>query len=434
MKIKLRVFAVALTCMSATTVLLLIVASTAPAPVRRPVAIREQLAPIEEYTGMRIGNHTAPRVMSEEERQGVYEWYEELHARIMDEDDTSARKRFLVVDFHPSVGMGNRLLALVSAYVVAMATERALLVRWGATGMLKTASKEPVKQVELDALFVDPGFRWNYRQYSGSVIRRLGVMRYGHTKTVRFHASGGSDPVFEIMLCENYTATYDRYPTLHWSGVQDYYLPLLQLNGRYPGLAEWIWRVFGDTPFTHVARHLVRPVDEVRRRVQRELSALAWPYTAVQLRTIFIDNTRGLSQCISANESLLLITDDRPAARKLMRGRKVALTANVTVDRTTLEGHYSALVEMELMISAARLVVTEISTYGAVAYAMRGRPLHVLSKDGSCRQRTASQPFQWSFHAVQKDLWCARKTLYGPAARSVEVNGAMYKGGNVRLG
>lgn len=431
MKMSLRATYAALMCAS---LVCLCIAFVHTLSVEESYAPTRELEPIEEYTGMRIQNHmvNAP-VMTERERQAMFAQYESLHQNIMNPQNRTVARRFLVVDFHPSVGAGNRMMSLASAYAVALVTSRALLVQWESS--VTKQDNEMTYQVDISALFQDPGFKWRYGSYTEKTRKAIGLGVPKFSTTLRFPDDTWSNKFYDTFLCGDYLRTYDRFDTVTWSNTQDYYLPMFQLNGEYGGIAARLWNVFGDQAFAIIARQIFRPVPAIVEKINTELEFIERPFTALQLRTKHFTalNLSMAIQCASTNSYILVITDDRRILPSVRRQGVIHVPWGTMTGRQSIEAQQDAIVEMWLMSRADSIVATEISTFGAVTYGMSRTIPRIIRFDGSCWERNTSQPFQWSFFALNKKRTCIGKTLYAPAALSQEIANAMETSGDVKL-
>jgi len=88
-------------------------------------------------------------VQVEEKSNQSFQQYKEQHHRIMAEKPEN--QRFLVWEAG-GYGLGNRILSLLSAFLLANLTNRALIVDW---------KSSPACSAPLADLFMEPGFQWD---------------------------------------------------------------------------------------------------------------------------------------------------------------------------------------------------------------------------------------------------------------------------------
>lgn len=390
--------------------------------------------PIETFTGMVIGTHEKAVVMNSIERYVRFTQYEKLHAEIMDVANKQVRRRFLIVEFHPDTGVGNRMLSLASAYAIALVTNRALLVRWSATNMRFRNNMS--YQVDIAMLFQDPGIQWRYNSFSPKTVRQLRVLARDQVKHVVFPELMKHDNLYPIFLCGDYAKEYDSWDTIIWKQTQDFYLPMFQLNGERGDMAKQLWYIFGEDAFANIATHIFRPVPEIVSRVHIALANLPLQFTALHLRIRHFTrlNYTNAIQCAGSSNIIVVITDDKSILPTLRMQGPFRSVANISLDRRTLEGQRDALVEMWIMANAKEIVATEVSTYAAVAYGMARIKPRILRFDGSCWDRLVSEPFQWSYFYLEKKQQCARKKLYQPAAQSlITISASDARGSHVHV-
>lgn len=376
---------------------------------------------------------TAPPVMSSAERQDVFKEYAQLHRQIMNSTDTGVEKRVLVIHFHRHVYYGNRLGALVGAYLFAMASRRALLVDWVQTGVLKhPVTKEVAAHMNIKQVLQSPGFEWDIAAHKASWIRKLSRQR------LNLFFGNGQLKDASMLMCSNITEKWRNVQMVVWHDMQDNFTPSLQLNAIDPAMGAWLWRVFGDHPFMLAARHLLRPVQEVQNKLQhftRKLKQLPRPIVGLQLRIVHynVSNPKAdYMACVpKETKSLLLVTDYPPMALNV--SRKWAKThspdtffyANVSVDLKTLQGHYDALLELWLLSYTDTIIISGKSTYGGVAHSLGITPARVMHADGTCVRKPGTENIHWSFASSSTALLnCRGKQLYAPALYSTQLHGA----------
>ena len=188
------------------------------------------------------------------------EEYSKLHHRILHEYPPE-RRRFLVYEAR-NFGLGNRILGLVSAFLTAMATERALLVNW---------PKRPASYAELDDLFQNPGFDWNSASAWQSLAETEKVSApssYGYYLSYcRLCALRGfqdENKRYEKLLCDGDAGIPEQDAIVRICSTQ-WFGPVLAHNPYFRGS---ICAGISETDlFGTLARFLLRPIKLIQDRI-----------------------------------------------------------------------------------------------------------------------------------------------------------------------
>jgi hypothetical protein len=220
--------------------------------------------------------------------------YVSMHADIVNPLSDVVRKRFLVVDFDPLAGLGNRLQVLVSAFLFAVLSDRALLVNWPAVYGLKHWNKEEsVGMPGVDGLLESPDLSWKLESHAFAALccdNATESMR-GDESYLRCCCNGNRcvsvkrlRGVEESLQCGHYVTATDEFEdaplsadaidyaqrsTLATSDVVrvrawDYFAPAIAVNARYAALVR---ALSGTALFGALGRFIIRPETTIQRRV-----------------------------------------------------------------------------------------------------------------------------------------------------------------------
>lgn len=317
-------------------------------------------------------------------------------------------------------GLGNRVLAVLSAFVLAILTDRILLL------------EESVWNGE--HLF-DAPIDWQPASWPAFVALRDRQSRT--TATARLWTTIDTEeqpfPHLPALLCANLTRSFPQR-VLALRSIGQYLVPLLLSRTAAP--APELSAALGDEPARHLMRFLLPPTAALRERVDREPSMrLRRPLVCVQLRMhndwvrrgsprLLEAATRCTSTMLSASPRLGRHTDqlEEASAANDKGGRSVHIATDNVSARAALSGalatehsgvHVSFVREaaeaarqerlvdawLELLVLARcdALLTTGGSTFGYLARVLaQGAPLH--------RQRyltgwmDESEPFRTARH------------------------------------
>lgn len=93
----------------------------------------------------------------------LFDDYIKIHHMIMDPNDNSVEKRYVVLDDYADAGLGNRFQTMVSTFLFAMLSQRAFLIDWPELSVTEHWNKEEsIAMPNINKLLVSPGFDWDY--------------------------------------------------------------------------------------------------------------------------------------------------------------------------------------------------------------------------------------------------------------------------------
>ena len=341
----------------------------------------------------------------------AFDAYDKLHADIL---AGRVPKRVLVFETNVEFGMGNKLTVLMSALMLAIVSERALLVNWPASHGDKITHRSDLHPAERAARLTNlgisdmleaPGIEWDAALW----LKDIALGRPRPYKTTE-----------EELACANIS---EKMGTAEYVAVSgwDNFMPALALNPVVQSL-------LGDTLATgenirlnlmhHVALRYFRPLPKIRAKVDRAFSKLR-PASTGGLLGLHIrahtaqtgplvergDYMRRVAECAYASglSHWLVVTDDESMRASLQRAAAAMQSSEYTLpdivwyesgelSRETENGIITAFVELQLLARCDAVMHLAGTTFGRLAGALRGRPTRILSHEGECIVRPFSEP------------------------------------------
>lgn len=282
-----------------------------------------------------------------------------------------ARPRWVVAQFHPSAGLCNRMMHLVSALLFAVLTHRVLLFDWNAVPETQwwAEQKERIGHASFHDLFDTPPLAWSYAEalhvlgtshserQAGSIT--IGHNEPGHVNPLRFSNLDQAFPQSTVFI--------ERYD---WWGA------ILFHNSHYA------LQITSAQGFASLMRYLFRPktfqpqpcnwLVQVRRHWERT--------TAPDEAFLKCAQDHGL-------DDEPLVTSDSPVSlstsKVLPQGCR---SGSVQCDQDAIQ-------TMFLASQCKHLVLTHTSTFGACAAGIgQVEDTYEVRKDGSCTARSTIDP------------------------------------------
>eukprot|EP00301_Raphidiophrys_heterophryoidea_P019081 c4062_g1_i1.p1 GENE.c4062_g1_i1~~c4062_g1_i1.p1 ORF type:complete len:909 (+),score=209.70 c4062_g1_i1:3-2729(+) len=176
--------------------------------------------------------------------------YVQMHSRMTSPGEAIESKKFVVVHIPPKLGVGNRLLSVVSAFVIGMLSKRALLVDW------------PLDLPPLSQLFELPrGLEWSYLR----VMRSLSPNDLDKVNDLSAAFSIGEEVQkmrnISILACDDLSNIYSDSPFVHVT-TNMWLAPIVAVNANH---REHMQRMFYSSAhetlriFRVVGKFLLRP-------------------------------------------------------------------------------------------------------------------------------------------------------------------------------
>lgn len=334
-----------------------------------------------------------------------------LHRYIERSEDID--ERFLIFRVgNPTIGLGNRLLGLISSFLLAMLTQRIFLVDFD--------------DYRVDDLFCPPllgNFSWTF---SGSWTKIASTSRAGSLPAEQVdHLSGMYGKLAVLRLTERpedeaatWSLLLDGDLGRKWRNVQiiqvqsnQYYIPLLFGNQHYRSTLQ-SWFPAGEVA-TLLARHLLRPRPFIWQSVKRQLEGvrLREDSLGLQIRSFAgepkPEDLQGAIECldqlrVSQQPQVLLASLHPRASEHIRHQRPHWQVIHPHADKAQRPGLAQAIHALEDIVllsqSVRHLILSPRSTLGYVAGALRGQPSWYLSRaDRVCNRATSGEP---CFHGV----------------------------------
>ena len=366
-------------------------------------------------------------------------------------------------------GLGNKLLPLVSAFLLALLTDRTFLVHW--TGS-EAVHNTPM---HIDELYRPPeGMVWEFEEMAKrslashrealvrggggeEAVRRVDALLqvYGERRRVKLAEvrqlfeelrlslqevdmrTADYGLVKERALCDDWRAEYRDAQVLVLYGDQ-YFVPPLQVNAHYRPL---ISRLFNDTDiYGPLARWLLRPSADVQAYIEPFMRTRFTPFTVgLQLRRrerLGLNNgevqlaLRCARDIVAARRaepghlgevvSFFVASDDN-ALRQSVRQQlqdvgPVAFTDEFLVREDMTRGLFYAVVDSMLLAHTSALIVTPSSTFGYISHAYGSLVPYRASlyPATECQRAVSAEPSAHFWQPLMREAQrqCINKTLY----------------------
>lgn len=316
-------------------------------------------------------------------------------------------------------GLGNKLLPLVSAFLLALLMDRTFLLHWTGSEAINNSP------MHVDQLFTQPaGMLWGFQEAAlhtierksqfgaaatvsdatraqlGALFRQPRSVKVEHTR--QFLTAFGVDfrdidfrsadygMVKEDAMCRNWIAEYANVSALVMYGDQ-YFVPCLQANAHYQQRMH-AWFEGAPDIFGPLARWLLRPSAEVAAYLGNFTAAHYAPYTiGMQMRRrerLGLKDPEVESALRCARELAaahrkthgarapvaFFVASDEAPFRVRLRGRladvgPVAFTPEFAVREDPEKGLFFAVIDFFLLSRCADIISTPSSTYGYISHA-----------------------------------------------------------------
>jgi hypothetical protein len=398
-----------------------------------------------------------PQQSVEESADHIWREYVRLHARMLDLATPAHQKRFLILD-QSAGGLGNRLGSVISGLLLAMLSQRALLVHWDLTDYL------------LNGDATSNGIRWQFASLS-HIRELLGEVAVAGVEYLDM------GELASFLTCSKYTvsegdadATTDATKVATRDGDSDcrselaavstlkitnphYYVPLIVSNPHY---RKYILDTLGAHP-THelmvrlykLAPYLQAKVDTVRKsfndrpviglqiRQARWCGKVTLPsdgggrtrtnaYMTEEHHALYFACAHSLLREYKGQAVFFVATDMphlvRPEAQDLLGRERVFFAAlpddNVHESRAAMEegrrtNFDGAFLDIWLLASCNEVITTPASSFGYVATALSGTAPVTVTKWGKCLRAVTSEPMSHAWPLVQQ-LPCFDRRMHVP--------------------
>lgn len=296
-----------------------------------------------------------------------------------------------------TAGLGNRIQSIISSLVLAVVTERCLLVEWRNEELLPCAP---------DALWCPSSLMPHVWDAS---IRPSGE---GASESLFLSFHGPSAEITDLITCTHpkWGLTESKFVFIN---TDEYYLPLLLYNDRIkadlPASAE--------TDETHFYSTLVRMLFHPRQHVLTKMRSLVAQKPCALGVQIRVDGPRPMhvadaaprvANCcrallaseaawkLTVSDSVWLATDRQEVLPEVLRTLKREVGAQVTIlsrsfTRTECSAIEEAVAEAYMLSTCEHLILSEWSSFGYLISGLSGKRPWSL-RNGACAQLASSLP------------------------------------------
>jgi len=344
----------------------------------------------------------ASRLSYEQIRQGdeILSAYSDFHRQVMKDKSLWRSNNFLIYRTMDR-GLGNQLESLVSAFAMALLTNRVFLVD---STTIHHLLRPP------------PGLLWHYSTIADNLSHDY---IYDNSKLLDLRWQNPLE--FPNLLCKDVAQVYTKRFLFIFS--DQYFLPALMHNALYRStLQSW----FGEDLFGVLLRHLMRPKEIIVKQAvsfyREHLEGR--PSVGIQLRTATMKG-HDLTELVHGMDAFAwkdwinsfwkcallsspkragtayFIASDSAKAKKLADGTlgNQSFWYKQIITRSTISGHATALIDLLVLSMCDDLVTTTMSTFGYVPAGLINKPAFVVSYQSTCLREVTSQPcfHKWGY-------------------------------------
>ena len=364
---------------------------------------------------------------SEEEVQKLFARYQKLHHTILHE--TPPEKQRFVFFTAPESGLGNRMQALTSAFLVALLTDRALIVQW---------KSHMMSGANIDDLFQHPGFDWSSPEAynimaTSSVPDWKSYISFPYCRTCASRGGKHIRDSYSRLLCDADASIETDARVLQIYSTQ-WFAPVLAHNPHY---RDRICKLLGKDLGGVLTRFLYKPVPAIQNEIDRLKAEFDQSHRVIGLKlrmneasAIDLDQVDSFYTCAAALEEQLynlpprvahpvgagppkkvrwfLATDrysEKVRLQSLIGDRLIDAGAGM-VSKSGAAGMMNAVVDMWVLGEADELINSPYSTFGYMAHTRTSLLPHVVAKSSHCYRLHNSQPcFQYWFAMPLLSCW-----------------------------
>lgn len=344
----------------------------------------------------------------------ILQRYKQFHAHTL----ASSSPRLLIVEQFPASGTGNRLSHLLSAFLMALLTQRALVLDWQEVSKMKWLTEE-MAQVDFEHLFDVPDMEISWKKVKAKLVSR--GTNLGNIRKV-----GDSVKEKNTLRCANLN---ELFPEAIVSIVAtSWWAPLLETNPFYQRIVR---RWFGRRALYRELFHaLLQPSAAVWALLGGKNATLPSCSVLVQIRQKaaalprqkigpFVDCVRAVRD---SREPVGVVSDDSETKEKVKEGVGASSTLSFEYKDHCREGalcHQQAVFEILYFSACKKCVITYGSTFSSASCAIAGVTPHVvgsqLSASSQCMLLDSSDPID-AGQIEPNDPYTLRKTINTPFA------------------
>lgn len=354
----------------------------------------------------------------------IFQRYIELHKEILEleyldkemVEKSPRRKKYIILRNWEGAGFGNRLQAIVSCFLFALITDRALLIDWSKDSVKEHWNGEETVAMEpLAEFFSNPNFEWDYaphKQHLETKVK-LGLLseatvsyRLEDEKHV-FASFSGYQGWEEVFPCYDYNMYFPE--DIVSIRADNYFAFIISLSPFY---RDFVNDIFGSDIFGTISRFLFRPVPVIQKEIDNFKKQYFGKFTlGLHVRNIGgsklnANQTNLLWQCAQNIRSpkeegvvWFLSTDNeqtRISAKSLFKDKVVFY--NVPISRADPNGLRAGIIDLFLLSECDDLIVSAASTFSRIAYGLARKLPMIVNTKNQCFRRTSFQPcfFKWN--------------------------------------
>lgn len=336
-----------------------------------------------------------------------------LHRHVQNERDIT--NRYLILSTPQHVGLGNRLLPLMSAYLLAMLTDRILLVDFMEYSV-RDILCEPFNN---SSWTLPETTKWaiiNSRLPTGPVnIQNVNPGELVKLAVAKFSEREDDKVYLQTLACAGDLGERLRNVQILHVSSNHYFLPMLFAN---PAYAEKLKSFFPDGNAASVlARYLFHPRDHIWEDI---LSTMTKSHeelrVGLQIRSLqgnfSLSLVREAAECLDGlGPSIhIVLASLYPEASQYLYEHRLWNITHRFVDHLQERGKHQAaraLHDIWTLSMCEELVTTRRSTMGYMAAILRGRP-HMfqagLESKGYCHQSVSHEPCLHCKFNLEEDL------------------------------
>jgi len=326
------------------------------------------------------------------------------------------KMRFVAHGAVHNAGLGNQLQAMISALMLGILTNRALLVDWPRVDPHSIVyagnnASEHAGLPPIEELFQSPGLAWDFWPAVDRIPQEL-----RRHEVALVEISNRHKDILHMVTCEDLDKAFPHRVIA--MKAWDNYIPLLAHNPHY---AARVRELFGNDIFRPLAHFLVRPVQSIWHRVNaiRQKRFAGQHVIGLQMRSFFMQPfqvatfwrcARFLAMQQTKPTIFFLATDDEKIQEAALQAlpRDVVVIVDGKVTRATANGVKRAVVDMLLLEESDELIITAGSSFGRLAHGRNGRAPYVVTTAGSCVRQLTSEPCSRLWHET-KNMKCLPK-------------------------
>jgi hypothetical protein len=323
---------------------------------------------------------------------------------------SSDKQKILLFYSTGDLGLGNRMLGLVSSFALSMITNRTFVVYWDSNSYTPAG---------LNDLFTAP-FEWDAKSEKLKNIIWLNNRSMEDDPMFSYHYCRNCPirrrfPEWDDLLCNEDFGISDKHRVVRVSSTS-WFAPVMAHNLFHK---KRICEQFGPDFFGTIFRALMKPSPEIEEIIAKVKENFAGASKVISLHLrrkeatpIRASHIQLFGKCASTlsdgnNTIWFLATDSQEVKDQYKQelGDKV-ITMDSVPTRLSRNGILNALAEMWLLGEANEIIISRYSTYSFVAHARTSLVPHIITESSLCVKLLSSQPcFQYWFGMFSSRCW-----------------------------